>query len=252
MNAARTLPTDKLVDRLFVRSSVSEIEPITSRMRRIRLAINRLEPLPFTPGQQVRVLVTELFSVETLRTVFRDSLRTYSVWDHDPEAGTLDLCVLDHGDGPGARWSRRIKVGDSVSFRGPEGSFVLAPPAPYQLFIGEETAQVAFGAILRVLAPHATVHGVIEVDASSDRLPLRHTEEITWLYRHGAPAERSATLIEALRSLDLPSPPGFAYIAGESKTCAVARRHLVEERGWPARSAIAVKPFWTPGKKGLE
>jgi len=51
-----------------------------------------------------------------------DFLRTYSVWDHDPRAGTIDLCVLNHGDGPGARWSRQVKAGDEVSFGGPRGS----------------------------------------------------------------------------------------------------------------------------------
>lgn len=106
--------------------------------------------------------------------------------------------------------------------------------------------------MLRALTPGAAVHGVIEVDDEADRLPLPHTDEMTWLYRHGSNAEASAPLIEALRSLDLPLQPGFAYIAGESKTCAAARRHLVEDRDWPARSTIAVKTFWTPGKRGLE
>ena len=27
--------------------------------------------------------------------------------------------------------------------------------------------------------------------------------------------------------------------------------HLVHDRGWPRRSAI-VKPFWTPGKRGMD
>jgi NADPH-dependent ferric siderophore reductase len=252
MNAARNLPTDKLTDRLFVRSSVEQVDQITPRMRRIRLTGGRLGSLPFAPGQQLRILVTELFSVGTLRSMFRDSLRTYSVWDQDPQTEAFDLCVLDHGDGPGARWSRRIRVGDEVSFRGPDGKFVLQPQASYHLFVGEETAQVAFGAILRALAPKTDVHGVIELAATTDRLPLPHAEKITWLSRQGSTAEQSVSLIEALRSLDLPSQPGFAYIAGESKTCAAARQHLVEERGWPARSAIAVKPFWTPGKRGLE
>jgi NADPH-dependent ferric siderophore reductase len=71
------------------------------------------------------------------------------------------------------------------------------------------------------------------------------------LSRHGASAETSATLITALRSLDLPPEPGHAYIAGEARTCAAARRHLIEDRGWPARS-ISTKPFWTLGKRGLE
>ncbi|MGH3241328.1 MAG: hypothetical protein ACRDNL_13190 [Spirillospora sp.] len=29
------------------------------------------------------------------------------------------------------------------------------------------------------------------------------------------------------------------------------RAHLVGERGWP-RGSVLVKPFWTPGKRGME
>jgi NADPH-dependent ferric siderophore reductase len=250
MNPPSRLPADGLARRLLVRSSVTEVEQAAARMRRIRLADTRLASLPFTPGQQVRVMVTGLSPAAALRGGFRDLLRTYSVWNHDPAKNSIDLCVLDHGDGPGTRWSREVAVGDEVLFKGPEGKFVLHP-APYHLFVGEDTAQVAFGAMLSVL-PDAEVHGVIEVGDDTDRLPLPRADQITWLSRHGATADRSASLIEALRSLRLPAEPGYAYIAGEATACAAARRHLVEERGWPGRSAISVKAFWTPGKRGLE
>lgn len=255
MNTSAKAPTDtlgdRLVGRLFVRSTVTEVEPIAARMRRIRLTDPRLASSGFTPGQHLRVLVSDLLSLQALRERFRDALRTYSVWHHDPATMSIDLCILDHGDGPGARWARQVAVGDDVYFKGPEGKFVLRS-APYHLFVGEETAQVAFGAMLRALKPGALVHGIIEVDDEADRLPLPYAEQITWLSRHAASAERTAPLIQALRSLQLPDEPGHAYIAGEAKTCAAARRHLVEDRGWPARSTTSVKPFWTPGRRGLE
>ncbi len=37
----------------------------------------------------------------------------------------------------------------------------------------------------------------------------------------------------------------------EAATCVALRRHFLAERGWP-RGAVRVKPFWAPGKKGLE
>ncbi|MEO3828389.1 SIP domain-containing protein [Actinomadura sp. B10D3] len=39
--------------------------------------------------------------------------------------------------------------------------------------------------------------------------------------------------------------------AGEARTVQAVRAHLVRERGWPRRSVL-VKPFWTPGKRGME
>jgi NADPH-dependent ferric siderophore reductase len=250
MSTTATNRTRKLSDRVFTRATVSEVEPVAARMRRIRLAGSGVASLSPLPGQQLRIVVNDLFSRKALRSMFRNVLRTYSVWDHIPRVGTVDLCVLDHGDGPGARWSRQVRAGNEVLFGGPEGQFTLQHAA-YHLFVGEETAQVAFGAMLRALPPQATVRGVIEVDEEADRLPLAHGKGISWLSRHGASAEYSATLIGSLRSLELPPEPGHAYIAGEAKTCTAARRHLIQDRGWPARS-ISTKPFWASGKRGLE
>jgi NADPH-dependent ferric siderophore reductase len=173
-------------------------------------------------------------------------LRSYSVWQHDDG---IELCVRDHdGDGPGARWARQVRAGHRVTFGRPEGSFVPREGG-YHVFAGEETAAVAFGAMLRALPPAAPVYGVIEADEPEDRLPLGR--ELTWQYRNGRPAAASHTLLEAFTRLQLPSEPGTAYLAGEARTIQLLRRHLVAERGWP-RQAIRTKPFWTPGKRGLD
>lgn len=218
-----------LIDRLFVRGTVAEADALTPRMRRITI---RAPGLSWTPGQQVRVVVDGLLT-----------RRTYSVWDYD--GLSLELLVLDHGDGPGARWARTVPPGQEVVFGKPEGSFVTRPSA-YHVFAGEETASVAFGPMVRALGD-APVHGVVEVDRPDDRLPI----DLTWRYREGAPAVSSATLVDAVRELALPDEPGTAYVAGEARTVQAVRAHLVRERGWPRRSVLT-KPFWTPGKKGME
>jgi NADPH-dependent ferric siderophore reductase len=220
-------------------------------MRRIRLAGPSLATLASTPGQQVRVLVSDMFSFDTVRHAFRDALRTYSVWEHDPATATLDLCVLEHGEGPGARWSRSLAVGAEVAFREPEGKLVLQE-ADYHVFIGEETASVAFGAMLRAVPAGDRLFGAIEVDTEADRLALPRGDELAWSYRHGRLADNSPTLLAAARALTLPDSPGSLYLAGEAKTCAAIRRHFIDERGWSAKTCMAVKPFWTPGKRGLE
>jgi NADPH-dependent ferric siderophore reductase len=40
-------------------------------------------------------------------------------------------------------------------------------------------------------------------------------------------------------------------VAGEARTVQAVAQHLVRDRGWPRR-AIRTKPFWTPGKTGLD
>jgi NADPH-dependent ferric siderophore reductase len=216
----------------------------------VRIEGDDVVRLPWTPGQHVRVHVTDMSNPRNwLRPM--DFLRTYSVWRRGAgDEGGIELCVLDHDGtaGPGARWARQLRVGDPVTFGGPEGHFVLGD-GPYHVFAGEETAAVAFGAMLRALPAETPAYGVIEVDQPGDRLPL--PRELDWQYRHGRPAAASQTLLEAFTRLELPAEPGVAYLAGEARTIQLLRRHLVGDRGWPRR-AIRMKPFWTPGKRGLD
>jgi NADPH-dependent ferric siderophore reductase len=241
----------RVLDLVFVRGRVEEVRPAARRMRHVR--ISGVPGLAWTPGQQVRVNVSDLFAARTWLRGMRDALRTYSVWDYDPDAGALELRVMDHdGDGPGARWARTLRPGQEVAFTKPEGGFTLREDAPYHLFAGEETASVAFGAMLRALPADAGVYGVVEVAGPEDELALPRRADLTWRHRGDASAASSASLVEAVRSLELPDgPPGVAYVAGEARTVQLVRAHLVRERGWPRR-AVRVKPFWTPGKRGLD
>jgi NADPH-dependent ferric siderophore reductase len=230
---------------LFVQGVVEDVVDITPRMRKITVTGPEIGALSWTPGQQVRVrLPGGASGARGLGT-----LRTYSVWTLGE--GRLELCVLDHGDGPGSRWVRCVKASDEVQFRRPEGRLVTVGSAPYHLFAGEETASVAFGPMLAGLPGSAAVYGVIEVDGAQDRLPLPRADELTWRYRDGGDAASSIGLVAAVRELDLPAEPGVAYLAGELRTCQEVRTHLVRDRGWPRRSVV-LKPFWMPGRRGMD
>jgi NADPH-dependent ferric siderophore reductase len=223
-----------LLDRFLLRATVTDVETVTPRMRRIRIAGESLRGLDWLPGQHIRVHVDAL------------SLRAYSVWDY-VDGEHLDLSVLDHpGNGPGARWSRQVHAGHPVAFTRPQGRLVLRNPAPYHLFVGDNTACAAFTAMLRALPLTAPVHGIIDVDVPHDRPPVPRLGELQWIHRRGPDR-----IVDALRAMHLPAEPGIAYVAGEAHDCQAVRRHLTAERGWP-RTAVIVKPFWTPGKRGLD
>jgi len=236
---------DRLRDRFFATGTVTQIDSIARRMLRIRIEGDSIPGLAWIPGQHVRVHVADMLQPRSwLRP--GDMLRTYSVWQHDDG---IELCVLDHDNGgPGVGWARQLRAGDLVSFSGPQGSFVLHDGA-YHVFAGDETAAVAFGPMLRALPPAAGAYGVIEAGETGDRLPL--DRPLRWQYRNGRPAASSQTLLDALTRLELPSEPGVAYLAGEARTIQMLRRYLVTERRW-SRRAVFTKPFWTPGKRGLD
>ncbi|MEV6151955.1 siderophore-interacting protein [Nonomuraea sp. NPDC052129] len=246
----KTTITRALRDRLFVVGEVLETEQVTPRMRKIKIGGEALGELKWTPGQHVRLVVNDIFAARTwLRGEVTDALRTYSIWHHDPSWQTIELIGFDHGgDGPGTTWIRNARPGQEIAFTKPEGSLVVRP-APYHLFAGEETASVAFGAMLRALPLGETVFGAVEADGPGDHLDL--PRELTRVCRDGASAASSELLVEAVRKLDLPDEPGVAYLAGEARTIQAVRAHLVRERGWQ-RGDVRTKPFWTPGKRGLD
>lgn len=246
----------RVVDRWLSEATVEHVERVTSRMRHVRVQGDDLVGLDWTPGQSTRVVFhdpTHLGVWLSFRQL-RDAARSYSIWDYDRDAGRYDLMVLEHdgdGPGPGATWARTVRPGDPVLLSSLEGRFVARVPSAYHLFVGEETAAVCFGAILRALPATERVHGVIEAEATQGHLALPRDAELVRVERGGADPSPSRTLVDALRALDLPAHPGTAYLAGEARTIQAARRHLMDDRGWP-RTAIRSKPFWAPGKRGLD
>jgi NADPH-dependent ferric siderophore reductase len=242
-----------LRDAVLLSAEISETEQLTPRLRRIRFEGPRLQGLNWTPGQHIRLQVAGL-SESFLRLHPHDALRTYSIYDADPEAGTLDIVMLDHGGEPDVttparRWSGSATVGDKFQFTRPQGNLVVRRDAPYHVFAGEETASIAFAAMLRSLPKAAEVHGVVEAADQADHLEF--ARPLHQVQRGDASAEDSAVLAEALRALDLPDQPGVAYLAGEARTIQTLRKILVTERGWDRRD-IRTKPFWTPGRSGME
>ncbi|MBD0384385.1 siderophore-interacting protein [Paenibacillus sedimenti] len=228
--------------------TVSEVAKVSSSMLRIRIESKSLDKLSYTPGQYVRIQINDPLA---LRGLLRpgETLRSYTIWELTPEEQSFELRIYLHGgEGIGQSWARNVKAGDPVTFWGPIGDFVIRP-ASYHLFVGEETASVAFGSMIRSLGTNERIYGVLESN-SPDEVPIPRSEELIHVNRNGASAVASKPIVYALSKLNLPVLPGTAYVAGESETCQMVLHHLVRDRGWP-RSSIQVKPFWAPGKRGL-
>jgi NADPH-dependent ferric siderophore reductase len=233
----------RLLDPFMSQTEIVEVDQVGPTMRRITFEGPSLRGWVWTPGQQVRVQVAGLPGPLDLVAGLR---RTYSIWSHTTEA--VELCVVDHGDGPGARWARAAQPGDEVMMTKPQGDFVLRP-STHHLFVGDETASVAIGAMRRAVPDDEQAQIVLEIDEPANALPI--PGHVQWLYRRDQSAASSASLLEAVRNLLLPAEPGTAYLAGEARTIQMIRQHLVTDRGWN-RKDVRTKPFWTPGKTGME
>ncbi|MFI0350444.1 siderophore-interacting protein [Actinomadura sp. 9N407] len=230
-------------------ATVTDAGMVTPTMRRIRLVADEPIDFAYVPGQHVRVQINDPLSVSGLLRP-GETLRTYTIWELVPEERAVELRVhLYDGDGIGLKWMRAAASGERVTLWWPQGDF-FTRPAPFHLFVGEETAGAAFGPMLRALDPSAVVYGLLESESPEHDLPMPGPHRLRRVYRHGAPAASSRTLRTAIAELELPDGDGAAYLAGEARTCQMVRDHLVRERGWDRRS-IKVKPFWAPGKRGL-
>ncbi|WP_346433522.1 siderophore-interacting protein [Nonomuraea composti] len=233
-----------------MRARVTETGLVTPTMRHIRLATETPIAFPYRPGQHIRVQINDPLSVQGILRP-SETLRTYTIWDLDPDRRALELRAhLYGGDGIGLRWAQEAAPGDAVTFWWPQGDFFVRDEAPFHLFAGDETASAAFGPMLRALGAGARVHGVLESESPEHDPLMPGPHELRRVHRRGAPAASSKTLLAAVAELELPGNTGAAYLAGEARTCQMIRDYLVRERNWP-RKAIHVKPFWAPGKRGL-
>ncbi|TDC55056.1 siderophore-interacting protein [Actinomadura sp. KC345] len=220
-------------------------------MKRIKLVAGRPIEFPYAPGQHVRVQINDPLSMHGLLRP-GETLRTYTIWEFDRDARALELRAhLYDGDGIGLRWARDVRAGDPVTFWWPQGDFFVRD-AGFHVFVGEETASVAFGPMLRGLDASARVCGVLESESVEHDPPLPGPHGLHRVHREGRPAASSTVMLDAVSRLDLPEHEGAgaAYVAGEARTCQMVRDHLVRDRGWP-RKSIKAKPFWMPGKRGL-
>lgn len=175
-----------------------------------------------------------------------EARRVYSIWRHRGSALTIRV-VLHHTGGPGCAWASSVTPGDRITLEPPRSKITIDPAAAFHLFIGEETGAVPLLA-MRAAVPHgAPVFGVFEGAAMPG---FEGVPPLPWVDRGRTPATASRVLLRAVQELDLPPGAGAAYVAGESDTCRLIQRHLIEQRHWPRRS-VHLQPQWAPGRTGF-
>ncbi|MER7278684.1 SIP domain-containing protein [Dactylosporangium sp. NPDC000244] len=106
-------------------------------------------------------------------------------------------------------------------------------------------------AALHRSAPGRPALGVFESVSEADEMPgFPGVPALPWVHRGRASAVASRVLLRAVADLDLPAGPGAAYVAGESETCRLLQRVLIEQRGF-SRRAVHTQPQWQPGRPGF-
>ncbi|WP_019806543.1 siderophore-interacting protein [Saccharomonospora halophila] len=240
------------------RTEVVRTERVTPRMTRVVLGGPDLASFSLTgcTDSYVKVLfpVAGVDLPEPLDTAaLKDGLppdqrprkRTYTVRQHDPDAGELALDVLYHGEsGLGGPWARNARPGDEVLLLGPGGKYAPSADVDWHLFVGDDAAVPAIAASLEVVPEGMPVRALLSVAdvAEEQPLPTKGDAEIRWLHR-----DAGDDLVEAVRALGFPEGRAKAFVHGEAGAMKELRRHLVSERGLDKR-LLSLSGYWRRGR----
>ncbi|MFT5679759.1 MAG: NADPH-dependent ferric siderophore reductase [Myxococcota bacterium] len=209
-------------------ATVTEVEDLSPRIRRIRLGGPRVAGIRWQPGDKIKLAAGP-------------KLRSYTPARVDAAAGWMDVVFFLHGNGATSDWASAATAGDSVGFIGPARSMAVPHDAPdWAIFLGDETTIGLAAACLDALPDGAAVLGAIELAADDAGalpafgLPL-------------SPAIRGTTHGEALLAwlsqTPLPTGQGIAWLSGEASSV-LALRSALMERGMD-RTALKIKPYWS-------
>jgi NADPH-dependent ferric siderophore reductase len=220
----------------FEAGRVSAARLLSPRVRNVAIAAKLFAGFAFEPGADVAIRLPG-GDGETEE-------RHYSVWKSTAE-GTVDLCVVLHGLGPGSRWAARCAVGDPVEIsRSRALPIALDRSVEAHLLFGDETSIASADALIRALPVEAVVFACFEVASIDHRWPdpeVARPEDIRWVDRAGRPG---SALVSWLARQSFPSVNSTtAYVTGEAWLCAMVHAHLVRDRGFPAGTVRAM-PYW--------
>jgi NADPH-dependent ferric siderophore reductase len=214
--------------------------PLTPHMRRLRLTAPELAGLRFRPGQDVMLLVGTDGS--------RPVRRRYTIRALDHAARMLTLDVVLHGDGPGERWVRSARPGDTIEGIAPRGKIWADPGADWHLFMTDESGLPAVFAMAEALPGDCSATLVIEVPEAADEQELSAPARtrISWLHRLRRPAGDPGLLAAEAADMELPEGRGRAYLFGEAKVVS-AIREILARRGL-AEDRMSPKAYWGRGR----
>lgn len=198
-------------------------------------------------------------AVSALPEETRPELRWYTVRQFRPALREIDVDVVTHGDtGPGSRWIRRARPGDTVGiFTCPA---LWTPPTGSQLLVADASALPALRHILayqQANAPEALRHtDVLAVVTSPEEVedgfasqwsPAVRRLSVVRAREHGETQAALGALQGAYKTSGAPGAPQSVWVSGEGELTKAVRRLAV--KGWGISPADVVwSPYWFRGR----
>ena len=226
-----------LIRLLMKPARIVENTPLAEGFRRLTLESPAFKGLPWVPGQKIQVAMGSAFVA-----------RTFTPIDWDADAGRTRIVGYAHGDGPGSAWIADAQPGDSCDVFGPRASLDVGHAGP-RVMIGDETSIGLALAASRRAASGASRY-LFEVNALAHardalaRLDLAGVE----LFERTPGDTHLAGIAHRLPAL---AAAGARFVlTGKASSVQQLRRAL--KTSGVAASRILAKPYWAPGRTGLD
>jgi NADPH-dependent ferric siderophore reductase len=189
-------------------------------------------------------------SVAALPAIDRPALRWYTIREHDPVLGRVDIDIMTHGDsGPGSAWTCRARRGDPVGIRTSGALYRGLEARGRQVLVADETAVPSVAAILDAWggATDARDQGV-EVHVEVADPAVLASYDLPHASVHHRAGRPGTALVQGLaRALAAGGGPvDYAWVCGEAGLVAGARRTLLQH-GVDRRS-IFYCGYWKLGR----
>lgn len=171
-------------------------------------------------------------------------MRTYTVRGWDAEAAELTIDFVVHDGGVAAAWALNARPGDVVGVNTPKGLYDPPAEIEWQLLIADATGLPAAARLAENAPAGVRTRVVLEVSSPEDELDIRPADGVELHWVHGGNGHAPTRIEEILRASELPSGPGYVWVAGETKATRGVRKHLRHQLKLPA-SAYKVIGYWT-------
>jgi NADPH-dependent ferric siderophore reductase len=171
-------------------------------------------------------------------------LRTYTVRNWNVATGELTVDFVVHDGGIAAAWALNAQPGDVVGVNTPRGLYDPPAEITWQLLVADATGLPAAARLAESAPEGVRTRVVLEVTSPDHEQPiaLRPGVELHWV--HGGNGHEPTRLEEIVRSAELPTGPGYVWVAGETKATRGVRRYLRHELALPVAN-YKVVGYWT-------
>lgn len=171
--------------------------------------------------------------------------RTYTPRRFDPEARTLEIDFLLHGEGVASSWARSAAPGEPVRVSIPRASYRPDPTASRLLLAGDDSAIPAIATILEANPQRSTTVVIERVTGSTTHLPLPEHAGATFTFVEADDDVPGAALEAALATLASPDPEVATWVACEATAVRRIRSMLLEQGA--ERERLVTRGYWRLG-----